>query len=49
MYWVYKNELENYDNDDIIGFCQNRRLFLDNYYEPNHNIKTNLFSKLLIG
>ena len=49
MYWVYKNELPNYDNDDIIGFCQNRRLFLDNCYDVNHNINTNLFSKLLIG
>ena len=48
MYWVYKNELKKYTNDDWIGFCQHRRFFLDNIYEKNHKIKTNLFSKLLV-
>ena len=48
IYWVYKNELQKYKNDDWIGFCQYRRFFLDKIYEKNHNIDSNLFSKLLI-
>ena len=47
MYWVYKNELQKYKNEDWIGFCQYRRFFLDNTYEEFHEIDSDLYSKLL--
>ena len=47
IYWVYKNKLYQYDNDDFIGFCHYRRFWLDNIYNKNHSINSNIFSKLL--
>ena len=47
IYWVYKNNLKKYNDDDWIGFCQNRRFFLDNFYPNNHKINSDLYSKLL--
>lgn len=47
IYWVYKNKINDYENNDWIGFCHYRRLWLDNFYNKNHNIKSNIYSKLL--
>lgn len=48
MYWVYKNQLQNFKKDDWIGFCQYRRFFLDDVYDEKHNIKSDLYSKILV-
>ena len=47
IYWVYKNKLNNYTENDWIGFCHYRRLWLDNIYFKKHNNKSNIYSKLL--
>ncbi len=47
IYWVYKNIIQNYDNEDLIGFCQNRRFFLNKCFDDNHNINSDLYSMLL--
>ena len=47
IYWVYKNKLSHYNDNDYIGFCHYRRLWLDGLYAKNHKINSNVFSKLL--
>lgn len=47
IYWVFKNRLQNYDENDYIGFCHYRRFWLDNLYPLKHNEYTNIYSKLL--
>jgi len=47
IYWVYKNKINEYNDNDLIGFCQNRRFFLNDEYIVNHKINSDLFSKLL--
>ena len=48
MYWVWKNYMKNFDQDDWIGFCQYRRLWLDNLYkEKQRKNITSLYSNLL--
>lgn len=32
IYWVWKNLLSNFSNDDFIGFCQYRRLWLNGLF-----------------
>lgn len=49
IYWVYKNQMNNFKEDDWIGFCHYRRFWLDNLYYQNHKIKSDLHSKLLIN
>ena len=47
IYWVFKNELEKFSENDWIGFCHYRRLWLNDLYYPTHNIKSNIYTKLL--
>ena len=47
IYWVYKNEINKFKNDDWIGFCHYRRFWLNDLYNQNHKIKSSLYSKLL--
>ena len=47
IYWVYKNKIENYNENDFIGFCHYRRLWLREKYEKNHKSKDKLFDVLL--
>ena len=48
IYWVYKNQMNKFKNDDWIGFCHYRRFWLNDFYKQNHKIKSSLYSKLLI-
>ena len=48
IYWVYKNQMNNFKQDDWIGFCHYRRFWLNDFYQKNHDIKSDLYSKLLI-
>ncbi len=48
IYWVYKNQTSKFKDNDWIGFCHYRRFWLNDFYQPNHKIKSNLYSKLLI-
>ncbi len=48
IYWIWKNYLDKIDSKEFIGFCQYRRLWLNNLYL--HKQKKNyssLYSKLL--
>jgi len=47
IYWVYKNKLSQYNNNDFIGFCHYRRLWLDGLYFKDHKINSDIFSRLL--
>lgn len=47
-YWVWKNYLSKLNNDDWIGFCQYRRLWLDNLFkEKQKNNLESLYMNLL--
>ena len=48
IYWVYKNQINKFEENDWIGFCHYRRFWLNDLYQKNHKIKSNLYSKLLI-
>ena len=48
-YWFWKNQLINYDKDSWIGFCQYRRYWLKENYDPKliitrDNLKDNILS-----
>ena len=48
MYWLWKNYMSNFKKDEWIGFCQYRRLWLNDLFESKQ--KTNissLYSNLL--
>ena len=47
IYWVYKNKINKFKNDDWIGFCHYRRFWLNDFYNQNHKMKSSLYSKLL--
>jgi len=48
FYWIWKNYLKNLDEDDWIGFCQYRRLWLDELIKvKQRNSLSSLYSKLL--
>jgi len=47
IYWVYKNKLSEYNDNDFIGFCHYRRLWLDKIYNHKHYDFSNLYSKIL--
>ena len=48
MYWLWKNYLTNFKENDWIGFCQYRRLWLDKLYESKQkDSNASLYSKLL--
>ncbi len=47
IYWVYKNKLQYYNENDLIGFCHYRRLWLNDCYIKNHNQISSIFSKIL--
>jgi hypothetical protein len=36
-YWLWKNDLKNYDENDWIGFCQKRRFWLQNGQQKINN------------
>ena len=47
-YWVWKNHLKNYSDDDWIGNCHYRKLWLNDLLEKKQKFSTNsLYSKLL--
>ena len=48
IYWIWKNKLNDYSSDDWIGFCQYRRLWLNDLLDNKQKYSSsNLFSKLL--
>ena len=48
MYWVWKNEIKNFSKNDWIGFCQHRRLWLNDLFEKKqYKNTTSLYSNLL--
>ena len=48
IYWVYKNQINDFKNKDFIGFCHYRRFWLNDLYQQNHKINSDLNSKLLM-
>ena len=38
IYWVYKNQINKFKNDDWIGFCHYRRFWLNGFYNQNHKL-----------
>ena len=48
IYWVWKNYLKNFETNDWIGFCQYRRLWLNDIFEEKQkNNFSSLYSNLL--
>ena len=48
MYWIWKNHLKNLDKKSKIGFCQHRRLWLNDLFNEKQKKSFNsLFSQLL--
>ncbi len=48
MYWLWKNYLDKFQDEDWIGFCQYRRLWLDGLFEKKQKLNTSsLYSNLL--
>ena len=48
FYWILKNELKNKKENDWIGSCQYRRLWLNKLYEKKQKLSYNsLYSNLL--
>ena len=48
IYWIWKNYLNNLYSEEFIGFCQYRRLWLnDLYLNKQKNNSSSLYSKLL--
>jgi len=46
-YWFWKNELNKYNNDSWIGFCQKRRFWLQKKISLENDSKNDIKSKLL--
>ena len=45
IYWIWKNELKNYKNDQWIGICHYRRFWLKENHEKRinfNNLRNNL-------
>ena len=48
VYWVWKNQLKNMDENDWIGTCHYRRLWLNNLYKEKQKFSINsLYDNLL--
>ena len=48
MYWIWKNYINNFSDNDRIGFCQYRRLWLNQLFEKKQkNSLSSLYSNLL--
>ena len=48
IYWIWKNYLDKIDSKEFIGFCQYRRLWLNNLYlNKQKKDYSSLYSKLL--
>lgn len=48
IYWIWKNIVSNMNDNDIIGNCHYRKLWLDQLYKTKQKLSVNsLFSKLL--
>ena len=48
IYWIWKNKLNNYKNDDWIGTCHYRKFWLDDcYLNKQKTTFSSLYSKLL--
>lgn len=48
IYWIWKNYINNLDSDEWLGFCQYRRLWLnEQYLKKQNNSISSLYSKLL--
>jgi len=48
IYWVLKNKIKYHKEDDWVGVCHYRRLWLNSVSKPKKNV-SNIFSKLLIN
>lgn len=48
FFWVWKNYINNINEDDFVGFCHYRKLWLNNeYFTKQKNSNVSLYSKLL--
>ena len=48
MYWLWKNYFEKTNADEWIGFCQYRRLWLNDLYNKKHQLHSkSLYANLL--
>ena len=48
VYWIWKNKLKNIDENDWIGTCHYRRLWLNNLYKEKQKFSINsLYDNLL--
>ena len=47
IYWVFKNKINDHSNDDWIGFCHYRRLWLNSILKKKKSF-SNIYSKLLL-
>ncbi len=48
MYWLWKNYFEKTNDDEWIGFCQYRRLWLNGLYNKKHQLHSkSLYTNLL--
>ena len=48
IYWVWKNKLKNMNPKDWVGFCQYRKLWLNDFYEKKQKFSfKSLYSNLL--
>ena len=49
LYWIWKNELQKYGNDDWVGICHYRRYWLNENHEKKidvHNLNDNLMKSI---
>lgn len=48
MYWIWKNLIKNFNENDWIGFCQYRRLWLNDLFEEKQKYNfSSVYSNLL--
>ena len=49
FYWIWKNKIDEFEEDDLIGFCHYRKLWL-NYHRDKKNKQSanSIFTDLLI-
>ena len=47
IYWIWKNYMNNFEENDWIGFCQYRRLWLNKIFSSNEDNFSSLYSNLI--
>ncbi len=47
IYWVFKNKITDFTDDDWIGFCHYRRLWLNKIYEKKTISISSIYDKML--